>query len=213
MSGLESDPQEADEATPTGSAGGADLALDLLNTLGPLEGSEGDRLGRPADVLDWLDAHGLARERVASLRASPAEAALLLTEVRRLRDELARALDAFRGQRTLSPAAVYGIDRLLRAGRVSRRLRAVAGRAELVEEVLGTVPAAVLAPVALAAAELLTRADPRRVRRCAAPNCGAWFLDTSKGGRRKWCSMATCGNRAKAAKHRKRRRAGSADTG
>ena len=59
-----------------------------------------------------------------------------------------------------------------------------------------------------AAAHLVADADPSRVRRCAASDCGAWFLDTSKGGRRKWCSMAACGNRAKAARHRRKGRSG-----
>lgn len=194
---------------------GPDLALDLLNTLGSIQGVEADRLGTPSDLLAWLDARGLAQGRIASLQASPAEVTILLTEARRLRAELSRALAAFlpaldgpRERRVLSPDAIFGIDRLLRMGSVSRRLRVDAGRPKLVEEQTGTALAATLAPVALAAAELLTAADPRRVRRCAASDCGAWFLDTSKGGRRKWCSMATCGNRAKAAKHRRKRRAG-----
>ena len=187
---------------------GPDLALDLLNTRGPIEGVETERLGTPSDLLAWLDARGLAQGRIASLQASPAEVSVLLTEARRLRDELGRALEAFRERKGLSPDAVYGIDRLLRMGSVSRRLQVSGNRATLVEEQTGSALAATLAPVALAAAELLTAADPRRVRRCAASDCAAWFIDTSKGGRRRWCSMATCGNRAKAAKHRRKRRAG-----
>lgn len=46
------------------------------------------------------------------------------------------------------------------------------------------------------------RHDPRLVRRCANPACVLLFLDLSKSGRRRWCDMATCGNRAKAARHR-----------
>ena len=41
-----------------------------------------------------------------------------------------------------------------------------------------------------------------RVRRCADPNCTHVFLDSTKNGRRRWCDMRTCGNRAKAARHR-----------
>ena len=64
-----------------------------------------------------------------------------------------------------------------------------------------------LVPVARSAARLLSTADPARLRPCAAEDCGAWFLDTSKGGRRRWCSMERCGNRAKAARHRRKRAA------
>ncbi|GCD96001.1 CGNR zinc finger domain-containing protein [Embleya hyalina] len=46
--------------------------------------------------------------------------------------------------------------------------------------------------------ELLRTADPERIRRRANPECTLWFADVSKNGRRRrWCSMAECGNRAK----------------
>ncbi|HET9949267.1 MAG TPA: CGNR zinc finger domain-containing protein, partial [Longimicrobiales bacterium] len=64
-----------------------------------------------------------------------------------------------------------------------------------------------LAPLARAAVELLGEAPPERLKRCDAPDCRLWFVDESKGGRRRWCSMARCGNRAKAARHRRRERA------
>jgi predicted RNA-binding Zn ribbon-like protein len=46
-------------------------------------------------------------------------------------------------------------------------------------------------------------AGPRldRVRRCANPECGWLFLDDSRAGKRRWCSMSSCGNRAKARRH------------
>jgi predicted RNA-binding Zn ribbon-like protein len=50
----------------------------------------------------------------------------------------------------------------------------------------------------------LFRHDPRLIRRCANLACVLLFLDVSKSGRRRWCDMATCGNRAKAAAHHAR---------
>jgi predicted RNA-binding Zn ribbon-like protein len=44
-------------------------------------------------------------------------------------------------------------------------------------------------------------ADPDRIRQGDDETCVLWFLDTSKNGRRRWCSMARCGNRAKVAAH------------
>ncbi|MFQ6228801.1 CGNR zinc finger domain-containing protein [Nocardia sp. NPDC002869] len=52
--------------------------------------------------------------------------------------------------------------------------------------------------------QLLAEA-PTRIRRCAHPDCVLFFYDTSKNGTRRWHSMATCGNRAKAARHHARR--------
>jgi predicted RNA-binding Zn ribbon-like protein len=47
--------------------------------------------------------------------------------------------------------------------------------------------------------------DRSRVRRCAGATCVLLFHDTSKTGRRRWCDMAACGNRAKSAAHHARR--------
>jgi predicted RNA-binding Zn ribbon-like protein len=63
----------------------------------------------------------------------------------------------------------------------------------------------VLWPIARSAAELLTSDQLDRVRECEGlSGCGWLFLDTSKNGRRRWCDMRVCGNRAKARRHRQR---------
>ncbi|TMI77299.1 MAG: hypothetical protein E6H05_00485 [Bacillati bacterium ANGP1] len=60
-------------------------------------------------------------------------------------------------------------------------------------------------PVVWAASELLTSADVRRVRQCQSDDgCGWLFIDRSKNGTRRWCSMSVCGNRAKARRHYER---------
>ena len=44
-----------------------------------------------------------------------------------------------------------------------------------------------------------------RVRMCAGDKCYLTYLDTSRPGQRRWCSMQRCGNRHKVADHRRRR--------
>jgi predicted RNA-binding Zn ribbon-like protein len=73
--------------------------------------------------------------------------------------------------------------------------------------VLGPAPAArtpggVLAMIAADAADLLGTDLRERLRICPGPGCRGRFLDDSPAGRRRWCSMAVCGNRNKAAAHR-----------
>jgi len=58
-----------------------------------------------------------------------------------------------------------------------------------------------LAPVLWSAGDLLTGNKLDKVRRCANPECGWLFLDDSRAGKRRWCSMSACGNRAKARRH------------
>jgi predicted RNA-binding Zn ribbon-like protein len=67
-------------------------------------------------------------------------------------------------------------------------------------------------PIVWSAAELLTSdQDLERVRECPGDGCGWLFLDTSRNRTRKWCSMDSCGNRAKARRHYRKTRQRDAD--
>ena len=66
-------------------------------------------------------------------------------------------------------------------------------------------PAAALVPIARSIAGIVAdRRAPEAVRKCANGGCALYFYDTSRTGQRRWCSMASCGNRAKAAAHVRR---------
>jgi predicted RNA-binding Zn ribbon-like protein len=69
---------------------------------------------------------------------------------------------------------------------------------------------AVLSSLARDAIDLLTSPLRDRVRVCAADNCGLLFVDASRPGRRRWCSMERCGNMAKTKQYRRRGGAGAA---
>jgi predicted RNA-binding Zn ribbon-like protein len=64
-----------------------------------------------------------------------------------------------------------------------------------------------LQPIAEATADLICNQDFRLIRSCEGSACTLVFLDRTKAHSRRWCSMAVCGNRAKAAAHRVRRNA------
>jgi predicted RNA-binding Zn ribbon-like protein len=59
-----------------------------------------------------------------------------------------------------------------------------------------------LVPPVAAVAALLSGGDPNQVRNCDGAGCPLWFYDRTKAHRRRWCSMAWCGNRSKARDHR-----------
>jgi predicted RNA-binding Zn ribbon-like protein len=65
----------------------------------------------------------------------------------------------------------------------------------------------VLATIARDAIDLLTRTAPVRIRLCADPTCRALFVDESRPGKRRWCAMNVCGNRAKTRTFTRRHRA------
>jgi predicted RNA-binding Zn ribbon-like protein len=187
--------------------GSGSLALDLVNTARIEDGRSVEDLGSPRDAVAWLDAGGLIVTDDATALHPPPAARVLLGEARGLRGAIERAIEAAQRGDPLPEPSLYAINRVLGASRASALLGLEEGRAFLVELEAGEGPLAALAPVARAAADLLIATDPGRVRRCASESCTRWFVDTSKAGRRKWCSMATCGNRAKATRHRRRRSA------
>jgi predicted RNA-binding Zn ribbon-like protein len=69
---------------------------------------------------------------------------------------------------------------------------------------VGDAFAGLVIPVVESAADALIAGELARVRRCADSRCLRVFYDTTKNGRRRWCDMSTCGNRAKAARHREK---------
>jgi predicted RNA-binding Zn ribbon-like protein len=161
---------------------GEPLPLDLVNTLWIADGSPQDLLRDEAGARLWLDAHGFD---------APADAAARRA-LRETRDVLRAWLDA-----PGSATARHDVNGILARG----GQRPVLGAGGAVETEVDA-PAAWRVPWRCAA-ELVTLMTERgdRVRGCANPDCVLWFLDLSRPGTRRWCSMAGCGNRDKAARH------------
>ncbi|UQX01183.1 CGNR zinc finger domain-containing protein [Streptomyces sp. RerS4] len=174
---------------------GEPISLDLLNTRWMREGEPVDLfagafgLTRLEGLGLWLASVGLADR----FRADAATLVHLLTA----RESLARAVadptDA--GARAL-------VDAVLEHGRIRATLTAEGPgeRAEFADPAWG--PAWTAARDYL---ELLS-GSPDRIRKCASESCVLHFHDTSRNGTRRWCSMAVCGNRAKASRHYARTR-------
>jgi predicted RNA-binding Zn ribbon-like protein len=171
--------------TPLGSQQ-AGLIVEFLNTLdlrtyGSSQGLlERDELADPAQAHVWLTARGLVSEQAAVSFD-------YIGELRLLRDEL-RALLSGEGDfsRTIDLNAV------LRPGASSLVPPAVADTG-LAARVLQALTLSVL------------EGSWARVRICGAPDCRRAFVDTSRNGRGRWCSMKTCGNRMKTRAYRRRK--------
>ncbi len=200
---------------------GGHLALDFLNTAASPDGRRRDHLASPEAMLGWLHAAGLAEEQaLRSLRRSPPDARILLGRAVRLRTAVSAMTHALLEGVRVPAHAIAEVNAILPLRRVGVRLdsgRDLGSGLEssptheapgyrLVRTATPDGVLGLLSPVAEAAARLLVEADPARVRRCPAPGCALWFLDTSRNGRRRWCSMSRCGNRAKVAAHYRRHR-------
>ncbi len=159
---------------------GEPLALDLLNTRWMSPDGPRDLLIDLAGLAAWLETNGLD-ERCAA------------DEETRL--ALVRTREAV--LRVVTGGGPEDLNEVLDHGRVRRMLGPDGPRDEV------EVARAEWLPGWLAAENLLglVAEAPGRIKQCAHEHCVLWFHDTSKNGARRWHSMATCGNRVKAARH------------
>lgn len=186
------------------------LWLDFVNTDAAAQLPGGDLLRDFEALLGWLqEQEAVDEERASGIRRravlQPAAAAATLVDARRVRAAL-RAL-AERGEHNerVRDDAIVEINRVLGRSAGTRRLDPAPEGGYLRSFVpTGDAFAGLMIPIVESAADSLIGDELPRVRRCADPRCHRVFLDGTKNGLRRWCDMGTCGNRAKAARHRAR---------
>jgi predicted RNA-binding Zn ribbon-like protein len=161
------------------------------------------------DLMQWAaGSTGLAPGVVADLeiwaQERPAMAAELFADAIALREVIYRIFSALAAGAAVPDHDFAALNRALAAAPPRHRL----GRSEAgYGWQIGPAPlsaATLLAPVLWSAGDLMASDRRRRVRLCANERCLWLFLDESKGGTRRWCDMASCGNRAKARRHYQR---------
>jgi predicted RNA-binding Zn ribbon-like protein len=174
-----------------------DMAADLVNA--------GDRLGEYGQLLEWAQGAGAISAATATslesmARARPREAAAALHTAHRLRDVIHDVYAAVIAGRAPDLAALNAeLSRVLPRRQLEGNHWIWLGADRDLESPLW--------PVILAAATLLTSPDAGRLRICAQQDCGWMFVDRSRNGFRRWCSMADCGTSEKS-----RRRAAKQST-
>lgn len=186
------------------------LWLQFVNTDTAGQAHDSDQIRDFESLLVWLVRNNsVDDERAASIRRravlQPAAAAATLADVRRVRSALRLLAERGAHQRQVREDAVAEMNRVLGRSAGARRVELGSdGRYTRCFVPTGDAFAGLLIPIVESAADSLIDEELTRVRRCADPRCRRVFLDTTKNGRRRWCDMGTCGNRAKAARHRAR---------
>ncbi len=192
---------------------GGRLCVDFANTVYPQHRPGGSlatwealvgfllvtNLVRKAEYQRLLDLEVSARQDVAAVYRTALE----------LREAISAALAAIAGRRPVATWCVQAVNRVLRY---------TEGYEQLVPEGpgwrLGYVESEkrlewLLAAIARSAAEVIAEGPRAPVRKCGRPECVLYFYDTSRTGKRRWCQMAVCGNRAKVAAFVRRKKKGS----
>ena len=191
------------DATVLVPAPAEDLCLSFANTR-YWRGSEPlatEQLTTAKALSDWLAANVVMPRNGRKGASAPADLNGLFDEALRLREAIYRIFLAIgEGQ----PPPPRDLDIFNSALADTPRRLGISARGGAYAWIV-TQPAAslggALAPVIWSAADLLTHAAERRIRRCANDKCRWVFVDRSKGGTRRWCDMNSCGNRAKAHRH------------
>jgi predicted RNA-binding Zn ribbon-like protein len=169
------------------------LALNFSATLGFRAGEGIERIPAPADLGRWIVAAGLAP--AATPTAADHRAAI------GLREAIFAAGNAIVAGKRPPAAAIATINAAARAGAPVEQLdpRTLEARPLAKHPVR-----AALAAVAADAIAVFAR-ERARLGRCEDAHCGALTLSSARGAARRWCSMSSCGNRAKVAAYRERR--------
>lgn len=179
---------------------GGRLAIDFANF------AEADWTG----FVRFLEASRVVSpERSAQLlplaQGDPQAADQLLSRAARLRDALRKIFRALVQKEKVAREWVAPVNEILRITEGHDEL--VWDNAQWRLEFLAREGGSewLLAAIARSAAEILVEGLAARLRLCANPACGLFFSDLSRTRRRRWCSMARCGNRHKVAAFARRR--------
>ncbi len=186
-----------------------ETTLDFINTLEHERVADVEGLPTPAAAVEWLAERGLAHPADARRALRPVDA---LDRLHRVREAMREIAESAADARPADPEALAEINRALRARSVVELVPAPDGISVAHRHVGDPLDDALATLIEPLAREIASgRRD--RLRVCANDSCRWLFFDESRTGRRRWCDMATCGNRAKAARHRARRQSAVPPTG
>jgi predicted RNA-binding Zn ribbon-like protein len=188
--------------------------LDFLNSIATPVDTPVDWIPDGDSLLDWLAQAGLVPAgALKTIRAQARSAALdkVAAEARDLREWFRGFVLKHKGHPLAATdlRALAPLNRLLeREDSFSRIVSSDGADSPFVLERVRRfeTPDSLLLPIAEAIARLVATEDFSHVKACEGPTCTLLFADHTRGHARRWCSMALCGNRAKQAAHRARRK-------
>lgn len=190
-------PQAMDRETYTFQFIAGHLALDFVNTVGyradPVKVK--DHLERAEDVYRWAEQSELPE--LAAFSAGPRLGSAALRQIRAVREQLFGLFHALANGQPIPAETLVQIGNALHECRARQRLAVDGTKVRWVWRGNARATDYLLFPVLDASVDLLTSSSRDQVRQCEDAHCGWVFLDRSNARKRRWCSMADCGNRNK----------------
>ena len=191
---------------------GNNLSLDFVNTDIVDNGQKIDLLEKISDLAMWAAAMNLIDAAEAAKLNKDWRARIdgekLLTEARGFRQILREMCERLTRGADLTAAQIKTLNDYLRENNDGfARIEKGENGFEKKFAVNYREPAQILRVVAESWADLLCFGNLDFLRKCESATCVLYFYDTTKNHKRRWCSMAGCGNRHKAAAFYERKRA------
>ena len=208
------DATDSPDPTPLHGAHGHQALLEdglrFINTLEFSRDGAEDELPSAGAALHWIRDQALMHDdalesQLALVGASEKEAGRILRKVHRVRGAMRELVEAAVERRPPDLGQLSEVNRALRTHYIYELIPAPDG-VSMDHRHEGDPIDGALARLAESVAREVSQGEPERLRICANEHCRYVFADTSRTGRRKWCDMSTCGNRAKAARHRERQK-------
>jgi predicted RNA-binding Zn ribbon-like protein len=188
---------------------GGHPALDLINTVSHRRNPSlaVDRMDTTDKIAFWCAYQGFLSDQEARMLSrlcgAPSAETRLVRSVAELRSATAEIFDAVASHEEIPSAAFAQVLSMSADDRVVLVNVPDEYRDPSRLAVSEVCTASVAAAMALLVVDAVFRLPKERVRACG--RCGWLFCDSSKGGRRRWCSMKACGNREKVSRHRRSR--------
>jgi predicted RNA-binding Zn ribbon-like protein len=188
---------------------GGRTAMDFANSARRF-GKEGEGLEQLEELLSFLKSLGHLHEDEASdyhmfLFQNRDRCNELMKRLRELRAKFIGVLVQMADGWPVDPSFVSDVNERL-AGFTTRLEIVSADEGYAVKTVLVEEgPERLIYPILKDIAEFMASDQLTKVRKCASDSCDLFFINQSRNGRRRWCSMSTCGNRAKVNAYLKRK--------
>ncbi|WP_207284515.1 CGNR zinc finger domain-containing protein [Pseudomonas sp. FW300-N2A2] len=189
-------------------------ALDFLNSIATPVDEPVDWIDDGNGWLEWLKQSGWVEDEILQrlqAQAMPGELETVAAQARSLREWFRGFVLKYKGQPLEASALteLEALNRLLERDEKYTQITLQEGETPKLAWELKRrwrSPDSLLLPLGEVLAQFVSEEDFTNVKCCEGPSCTLMFVDHTRGRKRRWCSMAVCGNRAKAAAHRERQK-------
>lgn len=189
-------------------------ALDFLNSIATPVDEPVDWIDDGNGWLDWLKQSGWVEDEILQrlqALAMPGELETVAAQARSLREWFRGFVLKYKGKPLEASALteLEALNRLLERDEKYTQITLQDGETPKLAWELKRrwrSPDSLLLPLGEVLAQFVSEEDFTNVKCCEGPSCTLMFVDHTRGRKRRWCSMAVCGNRAKAAAHRERQK-------